>query len=44
MGRSSPLLLLTSPLGDDTLPIEEGTLHAVGLEASDADQRPSNSW
>ncbi len=39
-GDLQPLLLLTSPLGDDTLPIEEGTLHAVGLEAREEISRP----
>lgn len=29
------LLLLTSPLGDDTLPYQTGTLHAVGLSANE---------
>lgn len=28
-----PLLLLTSPLGDDTLPFQEATLHAIKLSA-----------
>ncbi len=28
-----PLLLLTSPLGDDTLPFQEATLHAIALSA-----------
>jgi len=32
-GRNEPLLLLTSPLGDDTLPVQQGTLHAVALQA-----------
>lgn len=31
----SPLLLLTSPLGDDTLPFQRGTLHAIGLRAEE---------
>ncbi|HVJ51862.1 MAG TPA: type VI secretion system tip protein TssI/VgrG [Aliidongia sp.] len=39
-GPLQPLLLLTSPLGDDTLPIEEGTLHAVGLDAEEQISRP----
>jgi type VI secretion system secreted protein VgrG len=30
-----PLLLFTSPLGDDTLPIEQSTLHAIALEATE---------
>jgi type VI secretion system secreted protein VgrG len=32
-GTTPPLLLLTSPLGDDTLPLQEGTLHAIALSA-----------
>ena len=32
-GRNDPMLLLTSPLGDDTLPVEQGTLHAIGVTA-----------
>ncbi len=32
-GKDQPLLLLTSPLGDDTLPVQEGTLHATRLAA-----------
>lgn len=35
-----PLLLLTSPLGDDTLPFQEGTLHAVALSAREWLSRP----
>ena len=35
-----PLLLLTSPLGDDTLPFQEGTLHAIGLEAREWLSKP----
>ena len=31
MSRDSALLLLTSPLGDDTLPFQEGTLHAISM-------------
>ncbi|QDH16322.1 type VI secretion system Vgr family protein [Swingsia samuiensis] len=32
-GQLQNLLLLTSPLGDDTQPTQEGTLHAVSLDA-----------
>lgn len=32
-GELQNLLLLTSPFGDDTLPVQQGTLHAIGLEA-----------
>ena len=39
-GRAQPLLLLTSPLGDDTLPIQQGTLHAVELTAREDLSRP----
>jgi type VI secretion system secreted protein VgrG len=35
-----PLLLLTSPLGDDTLPFQQGTLHAVALSAREWLSRP----
>jgi type VI secretion system secreted protein VgrG len=38
--RNPPLLLLTSPLGDDTLPFQQGTLHAIGLEARERLSRP----
>ena len=31
----SPLLLLTSPLGDDTLPFQTGTLHAIRLAVNE---------
>jgi type VI secretion system secreted protein VgrG len=31
--QTPPLLLLTSPFGDDTLPFQEGTLHAIALTA-----------
>ena len=31
----SPLLLLTSPLGDDRLPVQQGTLHAIALTATE---------
>ncbi|CAH2602730.1 VgrG protein [Rhodovastum atsumiense] len=34
-GTVNPLLLLASPLGDDTLPIQQGTLHAIGLHATE---------
>ena len=34
-GALSPLLLLTSPLGDDTLPFQQGTLHAIELTATE---------
>jgi hypothetical protein len=30
-----PLRFLASPLGDDTLPFQEGTLHAIGLTATE---------
>lgn len=43
-GVLNPLLLLTSPLGDDTLPIQTGTLHAVALEASERISRPFEAW
>ena len=39
-GQSQPLLLLRSPLGDDTLPIQQGTLHAIGLTAREELSRP----
>jgi type VI secretion system secreted protein VgrG len=35
-----PLLLLISPLGDDTQPIQQGTLHAVGLRATERMSQP----
>jgi type VI secretion system secreted protein VgrG len=38
--RNPPLLLLTSPLGDDTLPYQQGTLHAIGLEARERLSHP----
>jgi type VI secretion system secreted protein VgrG len=38
--KNPPLLLLSSPLGDDTLPFQEGTLHAIGLEAQEQLSRP----
>ncbi|NLS08000.1 type VI secretion system tip protein VgrG [Rhizobium sp. P32RR-XVIII] len=31
--QNEPMLLLTSPLGDDTLPVQVGTLHAIELHA-----------
>ncbi|GAJ30073.1 type VI secretion system Vgr family protein [Acidomonas methanolica] len=34
-GELQNLLLLTSPLGDDTKPFQAGTLHAIGLEATE---------
>ncbi|GAB0115772.1 type VI secretion system Vgr family protein [Acidisoma sp. C75] len=40
MAALQPLLLLTSPLGDDTLPIQEGTLHGVALHAEECLSRP----
>lgn len=33
--QRSPLLLLNSPLGDDTLPFQVGTLHAISLAATE---------
>jgi type VI secretion system secreted protein VgrG len=39
-GRAQPLLLLTSPLGDDTLPIQQGTLHAIALTGREELSRP----
>ena len=39
-GSLQPLLLLSSPLGDDTLPIQQGTLHAIGFSASEQLSRP----
>lgn len=39
-GRNEPTLLLTSPLGDDTQPVEQGTLHAIGLTAVEEISRP----
>jgi len=39
-GRAQPLLLLSSPLGDDTLPIQQGTLHAVALSAHEELSQP----
>src|SRR5690349_9356947 len=38
--RNDPMLLLTSPLGDDTQPVREGTLHAVELHAVEEISRP----
>lgn len=37
---NSPLLLLKSPLGDDTLPDQRGTLHAIALTAHEQVSRP----
>lgn len=37
---TSPLLLLRSPLGDDTLPTQSGTLHAISLDASERISTP----
>lgn len=34
-GELQNLLLLTSPLGDDTKPYQEGSLHAIGLHATE---------
>jgi len=34
-GELQNLLLLTSPVGDDTKPFQSGTLHAVGLRATE---------
>jgi type VI secretion system secreted protein VgrG len=39
-GQLQPLLLLTSPLGDDTLPIQQSTLHGVGLHAHEEISKP----
>ena len=39
-GQLQPLLLLTSPLGDDTLPIQQSTLHGVALHAQEDISRP----
>ena len=39
-GRAQPLLLLSSPLGDDTLPIQQGTLHAIALSAREELSQP----
>jgi type VI secretion system secreted protein VgrG len=39
-GALSPLLLLTSPLGDDTQPIQQGTLHAIELTATERLSEP----
>jgi type VI secretion system secreted protein VgrG len=38
--RNEPMLLLTSPLGDDTLPVQQGTLHAIRLTAVEELSRP----
>jgi type VI secretion system secreted protein VgrG len=39
-GKNPPLLLLNSPFGDDTLPFERGTLHAIGLVAHERLSKP----
>src|ERR1700710_2769189 len=39
-GSLSPLLLLTSPLGDDTLPVQQGMLHAIALSAREQLSEP----
>ncbi len=40
-GQLQALLLLTSPLGDDTLPIADGsTLHCVGLHGTESISQP----
>ena len=39
-GSLSPLLLLTSPLGDDTRPVQQGTLHAIALSAHEQLSEP----
>lgn len=39
-GAPSFSLLLTSPFGDDTLPIQRGTLHAIALKAHEQISRP----
>ncbi|GBQ67017.1 hypothetical protein AA103196_1574 [Ameyamaea chiangmaiensis NBRC 103196] len=39
-GELQNLLLLTSPLGDDTKPYQPGTLHAVGLRADEQISTP----
>ena len=38
--NEQPLLLFTSSLGDDTLPIEQSTLHAIALEATEGLTQP----
>lgn len=38
--RNEPMLLLTSPLGDDTLPVQQSTLHAIELTAVEELSRP----
>ncbi len=40
VAQNPPLLLLSSPLGDDMLPFQQGTLHAIGLEAREQLSRP----
>ncbi|WP_419729092.1 type VI secretion system Vgr family protein [Lichenicola sp.] len=39
-GQLQALLLLTSPLGDDSLPFQESVLHGVGLHAQEEISRP----
>ncbi|CAI9121510.1 type VI secretion system Vgr family protein [Brytella acorum] len=39
-GELQNLLLLTSPLGDDTKPFQTGTLHAIGLRAAEQISEP----
>jgi type VI secretion system secreted protein VgrG len=39
-GSNQPMLLLSSPLGDDTLPIQQGTLHAIALVESERLSKP----
>ncbi|MFL5284985.1 MAG: type VI secretion system Vgr family protein [Rhodopila sp.] len=39
-GSSQPMLLLRSPLGDDTLPIQQGTLHAIALDGTERLSQP----
>ena len=39
-GSNEPMLFLTSPLGDDTRPVELSTLHAIELQAIEELSRP----
>src|SRR5690349_2474570 len=39
-GSSQPMLLLRSPLGDDTLPVQQGTLHAIALDGTEQLSQP----
>ncbi len=39
-GPLQPLLLFTSPLGDDTLPYQQNTLHAIALSATERLSEP----